>query len=853
MVGIVIVSHSALLADGILELVRGMSGEDVRLAAAGGVSEPDVALGTDPNRVVKAIQSVYSDDGVVVFMDLGSALLSTEMALEMLPPEMREHVVLCDAPVVEGAVSAAVQARLGSNIEQVVGEARSSLEPKSRHLGTELSSSMTQSTSAVTSVADANVQEDSDVLVEHLTVTNRLGLHARPVARFVRTAGRFPEAVITVRNSATGKGPVNATSINSMATLGVSQGDTIEICASGIGAAEALDAIKQLARDNFGDAPEDAPKDTSAPIQPSRKATGKQSDGSYRGIPTSSGIALGPARLLRLQIPDIPVDRITSPQKEWDRLLDAIDATAKRISATMATVIRQGNRSGAEIFDAHLLILEDQALREPVRGMIFDQHLNAAAAWHRATRRMVRDYQSLADEYLRARAADIADVGMQVVLNLLDPDAAKPILESEGVLIAEELSPADAAGLDSSLVRALCIARGGPSSHSAILAGALGIPAIVSMGEEILEISEGTPVLVDAQEGVVVPHPGPDIVRDYQGRMDKLADQQRSALLESAGAAVTVDGRAVEIGANIGSEADARAAVRFGAEGAGLVRTEFLFLDRQKEPNEQEQYQAYRDIAKAMEGRPVIFRTLDVGGDKPLPYLNLEHEDNPFLGWRAIRVCLDNPDFFKTQLRAIVRVAADYPVRMMFPMVATLHEVRTARTLVEQAKDEAFREGHSVPDRIETGIMVEIPSVAVSAEQFAAEVDFFSIGTNDLIQYSMAAERGNARVSALADGFQPAVLSLIRMVVDAAHRHGKWVGMCGELAGDVSAVPLLVGLGLDELSMSAPSIPTVKTLIRKLSHADVRDLALSVAHMEDANKVRGLVSAWREENIESGA
>ena len=451
--------------------------------------------------------------------------------------------------------------------------------------------------------------------------------------------------------------------------------------------------------------------------------------------------------------------------------------------------------------------------------------------------------RTLEDEYLRARAEDVLDVGCQVVLNLLGQGRPVPVLESPGILIAADLTPADTARLDTTLVRAICTAFGGPTSHSAILARTYGIPAIVGMGEGILELPEGCPLVVDAVRGWVIPEPSADVLARYAREAETLKAAADEAMAESAGPAVSVDGRRIEIGANIGSAAEARAAVAAGAEGVGLLRTEFLYLDRTTAPDEEEQFAAYCEIAEAMEGRPIIVRTLDIGGDKPLPYIDQGQEANPFLGWRAIRLCLAQPGFFKVQLRAILRAAALHPIKVMFPMVATVEEIRAAKALLLEARGEVAARGLALPERLETGIMVEIPAAAIRAEQLALEVDFFSIGTNDLTQYTMAAERGNARVAALTDAFHPAVLELIRQVVEAAHAHGKWAGICGELGGEPLAVPILLGLGLDELSMSAPAIPKAKASIRRLDFSASRRLAEQVLRLETPAQIRETVTA----------
>jgi phosphocarrier protein FPr len=513
-----------------------------------------------------------------------------------------------------------------------------------------------------------------------------------------------------------------------------------------------------------------------------------------------------------------------------------------QIQTSRDTVAARANEYAAAIFDAHLLFLDDEALRVPTHRAIFDGKRNAAAAWQGAVETVAAEYRALDDDYLRARAADVVDVGRQTLLNLLN-GAAAPVLIEPGILLAADLSPADTARLDPKLVLGVCTAYGGPTSHSAILARTFGIPAIAGLGEAILDLADGTPLIMDGETGQVWPSPEPGLITEYTRRAEAVRMAQAEAKAASAAPALTRDGRRVEVAANIGALADARAALSAGAEGVGLFRTEFLFLDRRAAPDEEEQFNAYHAVAQAMGGRPVIIRTLDVGGDKPLPYLDLGHEANPFLGWRAIRLCLAQPEFFKIQLRAIVRAAAHFPIKVMFPMIATLAEWRAARALLAEARAEVGRDGGPVPDRIETGIMVEIPSAALRADQFAAEVDFFSIGTNDLTQYTLAAERGNPRVATLADAFQPAVLELIRQVAEAAQAHGKWAGVCGELAGDPLAVPLLVGLGVSELSMAPPAIPRAKQLIRALDYESACAQARSALKLESAETVRDAMRA----------
>jgi phosphoenolpyruvate-protein phosphotransferase len=469
-------------------------------------------------------------------------------------------------------------------------------------------------------------------------------------------------------------------------------------------------------------------------------------------------------------------------------------------------------------------MLQDEALQEPAHRAIFEQKQNAARAIHDAAERAAAAYDALSDEYLRARAADVRAAARQVLLNLLG--VAPAVSFAPGILVAADLTPAETASLDPQTIQAICTAYGGPTGHSAILAKSLGIPAVVALGERILRVNDGDTLIVDGERGRVLVNPDAVQRREYRARMQ--AAQIAGVTLRRARhePALTRDGHRVEIAANIGSAQDAAYAVEMGADAAGLFRTEFLFLDRRDAPSEEEQYETYRAAARALGGRALLIRTLDIGGDKPLPYVAMPQEANPFLGLRGLRLCLAQPELFKTQLRAILRVGAEFSnLRVMFPMVSTLQEFHAALTLLNAARQELAARAVPFAAQMETGIMVEVPSAALAAAQFARVVDFFSIGTNDLTQYTMAAERGNLHVAALVDALQPAVLRLIAQVVQAAHAERKWVGVCGELGGDPQAIPLLIGLGVDELSMPPPLIPRAKQIVRELNFADAQTQA----------------------------
>jgi multiphosphoryl transfer protein len=822
MVGLVIVSHSATLAEGVAELARGM-GAEVPIELAGGIDAPEPALGTDAARVLEAIERADQGDGVLVLMDLGSAVLSAEMALDLLPPERRERVVLSEAPLAEGAVAAAVTAKLGASLADVAAEARGALEAKATHLGSDEPGA---SVAAMTGNGSRTIT---------LTVRNPLGLHARPAARFVQTAGSL-DADVAVTNVTTGRGPASGRSLNAIATLGVRQGHEIAVAASGPQAGEALAALEALAERDFD---EEVVVTPPAPA-PARPQAGPP--GALVGLPAAPGIALGPARHFRAPAPEIPTEPATDSQAEWEALQQALERVRTEIRATRESVAARAGEYSAAIFDAHLLFLEDEALLEPARRAIVEQGRNAAQAWHEAAESVAAEYRSLDDDYLEARAEDLAGVARQVVAELVGGDAAAAAVVHPGIVVAADLTPADTASLDRELVRGIATAHGGPTSHSAILARSLGIPAAVGLGEQLLEVPEGAPLALDGDAGAVIVDPAEEVVRDYDRRSVEHAKAARRARAAAQQLARTQDGRRIEVVANVGSPEDVDAAVASGAEGVGLLRTEFLFLERASFPTEVEQYAAYADMAERLQGRPMILRTLDVGADKPLPYLPRRSETNPFLGMRGIRLGLAQPELLETQLRAALRVAALHPLKVMFPMVTTLAEYHQAVSVLDRAREQLG----GAAGQLEVGIMVEVPAAALAAEGFAPEVDFFSIGTNDLVQYTMAAERGNDAVASLADGLHPAVLRLIRGVAEAAEAHGKWVGVCGELGADPLAVPVLVGLGVSELSVNPPAIPSTKEAVRQVDTGTAGRLARDALRLSSSEDVRALVGEAAE-------
>jgi len=824
MVNLVLVSHSPSLARGAAELARLMTQQSpLIIATAAGTGDENSPLGTNAEEIAKAMEEAYSDDGVLVLMDMGSAVLSAEMALEFLPPDKKAKFMLSSAPIVEGAVSAAVQASLGGNLEQVRAEAIGSLGNKTAQLSASEESNVAQPQASSEAVSGSTV----DAVIE---IRNRLGLHARPAATFVQTAGRFASKIQLSRTDNETQRS-NAKSINAVASMGLRRGETIHVWAEGPDASAAIDALNKAAENDFGEA-EEATVSTA-----STECSSKRFDGGLIGIPASPGYAAGPAIILKLADPEIKQRTIDDPEAEWERLSKALEAVRASTQQLRRQISTSATEYDAAIFDAHLMFLNDPDLLEKVRLAILDGHRNAEWAWSEAIQGALVEYRKIEDDYMRARAADVADIGRQVLIQLNGRPAALKI-PSPGILIAADLSPSDTARLDRAMVLGVCTEMGGPTSHSAILARTLGIPAVLGCGEDLGEIAEGTPLVVDGSTGQVWIAPSVKISSVYQEKIVEWRNLQALARQTSRAPAVSKDGIAVEIVANIGSAKDARTALDSGADGVGLLRSEFLFLGRRDMPEEEEQFAAYQEIAEVMEGRPLVVRTLDVGGDKPLAYLPQKEEQNPFLGKRALRLCLDKPDFFKAQLRAILRVSAGHNIKIMFPMVADIVELRRALSLLEEAREEVLRRGILTAPKVDVGIMVEIPSAALLAPVFAREVDFFSIGTNDLTQYTMAAERGNADVAYLQDALHPAVLRLIDRTIRAADEAGKWVGVCGELAGDPVAIPILLGLGVKELSMAPGSIPAAKSLARTLDIARLRDFARESLELESAAAVR---------------
>ncbi|MDU0423792.1 phosphoenolpyruvate--protein phosphotransferase [Staphylococcus haemolyticus] len=561
------------------------------------------------------------------------------------------------------------------------------------------------------------------------------------------------------------------------------------------------------------------------------------------GIAASDGVAIAKAYLLVEPDLSFTNEKVTDTDAEIQKFRNALEASKIELTKIRNNAEKQLGPDKAAIFDAHLLVLDDPELIQPIEDKIANEKVSAPEALDEVTSQFITIFESMDNEYMRERAADIRDVSKRVLAHLLGVELPNPSMIDESVVIVgNDLTPSDTAQLNKEFVQGFVTNIGGRTSHSAIMSRSLEIAAVVGTKSVTKEVKQGDMVIVDGITGDVIVDPTEDELIAYQNKRERFFEDKKELQKLRDAETVTIDGEHAELAANIGTPDDLYGVMENGAEGIGLYRTEFLYMGRDQMPTEDEQFEAYKKVLETMKDKRVVVRTLDIGGDKELPYLNLPKEMNPFLGYRAIRLCLDQQDIFRTQLRALLRASAYGKLNIMFPMVATINEFRDAKAILLEEKENLKNDGHDVSDEIELGIMVEIPSTAALADIFAKEVDFFSIGTNDLIQYTMAADRMSERVSYLYQPYNPAILRLVKQVIEASHKEGKWTGMCGEMAGDETAIPLLLGLGLDEFSMSATSILKARRQINDLSKNEMYELANRAINCATQEEVKDLVN-----------
>lgn len=566
-----------------------------------------------------------------------------------------------------------------------------------------------------------------------------------------------------------------------------------------------------------------------------------------KGIAASDGIAA--AKAYMLVQPDLSFSEtsIDDPEAEIERLDDAVEASKSELELIKQKATENLGEEEAQVFEAHLTILADPELLGQIKDKIKNDKVNAEAALKSVTDMFIEMFEAMTDNaYMQERAGDIRDVTKRIMSHLLGVTLPNPaLIQEEVVIVAHDLTPSDTAQLDRNYVKGFITDIGGRTSHSAIMSRTLEIPAVVGSGSATTDIQEGEMVIIDGINGDALVDPTDAELADYKQKAAEFAAQKEEWARLKDAKSVSADGKEVLLGANIGTPDDVLGANDNGAEAVGLFRSEFLYMNSNELPTEDEQYEAYKAALEGMSGKQVVVRTMDIGGDKELPYLPLPEEQNPFLGYRAIRICLDRQDIFRTQLRALLRASKYGRLAIMFPMIATVQEFKDAKAIFEEEKANLVASGVEVSDDIQVGMMMEIPAAAMIADKLAKYADFFSIGTNDLIQYSMAADRGNERVSYLYQPYNPSILRLIKNIIDASHKEGKWTGMCGEMAGDQIAVPLLLGLGLDEFSMSATSILKTRSLIKKLDSKEMKELAdKAVSDCETVDEVVSLVKEF---------
>ncbi len=862
-VGLVIVSHSAQLAAGVVELAGQMSQGKTPIAAAGGAV--DDVLGTSVDKILAAIQSVDNPDGVLVLLDLGSALLSTEMALEMLSDDQRKRIRLTYAPLVEGAFSAAFEASLGHPLAQVQQAAEKTAQVEQLHLLKPLTQDdMTPEQRLVP--AGTLPPGETTTREAQFTLTDPAGLHARPAGLVVQTAERFQAHI---RVSGHGK-EADATSIFELLSLSLRQGETVTFRASGAEAQAALAALSELVGANFYEpAPEGAqPAPASSGEAPPPASLPRRAGEPWRGgITTSAGVAIGPALLATtgaISLGAVARHPIAADQVdvEQQRLREALHSAAQELRSLSTTLQSSIGQANAAIFDAQALMLLDPALREDTLHVIEAEQIDAAGALAKTGELFAARLETLDEPLIAARAVDVRDAVSRVIERLGISGQAVPKrvlsdLSQPVILLARDLTPSDTAQLRPESVLGICTIQGGPTAHAAILARALGIPAMAGLDETILQmIHSGDEVGLDADNGLLYQHPAPGVRAELMKRAAERQQQQAALKAESQKTQVPLifNDRHILLMANIGSEAEAEAARQWGAEGVGLLRTEFLFAQAPTLPNEDEQRHLYMKVFRAFNGdssqasKPVVVRTLDAGADKPMPALNdilgQAVEANPALGLRGIRIHLAHQTLLEQQLAALLLAAAETGTQLhiMFPMITTVEELQMARSIFDRVYAQLSSRQAALPAHVPIGIMVEVPSAVVMASELAELADFFSIGANDLLQYTLASDRTNASVANLYNPMQPAVLRLIHQVATAGRSAGKPVAVCGEMAGDVRLAPVLVGLGIDELSMTPTALPKVRAALAPWSSQELSDLAERTLRLKTVAEVERVIA-----------
>jgi phosphocarrier protein FPr len=842
MVGIVLVSHSKKLAMALRELVLQMVGPEFPVAVAAGVGEDYEELGTDAVHISEVLQPFLDGDGAVVLMDLGSAVLSAQTALELLDTSVvadpTTKLRLCPAPIVEAAISASVQASIGASLDDVVREAKAALIPKRAQLETEAEA---PAAVPMTSAGAANAQHvEFEVVIE-----NPHGLHARPAATLVQFVSRF-RSDVQLTNQTGHRGPSSGRSLTSVSLLQAHKGDSVRFSVRGPDAEEASEQLKQLAAAHFGEAAE---AETPPPVPAKSAAAIPVSPSALGGVGASEGVAIGRALALNAALPLPEEGELGSPKEELGRLSNALAQVATDLKSEASP-----HGAAADILAAQALILSDPVLLDAVRSKISANKVSAAHAWREDSAKLAASYSEMEDEYMRARAADVRDISVRVLRAMAgESQAAKIQPDPPAILLTGELLPSEAMACDPKHVLGVLASAGSATAHAAILMRTLGIPMVVGAGGvSSVILGADAVVAIDGASGEVWIDPSPQELKVICARQQALLDER--AALEGAkhDPAFTSDQERIEILANVGNAVDAVQAKENGAEGVGLLRTEFVYLANKQMPTEDEQTASLAAVLAGLGSGPVVIRTPDVGADKPLSYLPATEEHNPFLGVRGLRLSFRYPEFFRSNLKAILRAgvankAANgvvHDVWIMFPMVTSPEEMKQARVFAEEAHAALEQEGVAHCWPVKLGMMVEVPAAALLAERFAQLADFFSIGTNDLTQYVMATERGNADLASLQDTAHPAVLRTIHHICKEADAAGCHVSVCGDAASDAVAAALMVGAGVRSLSVRPNQVAAIKAQVRRFSIVELRALATDAMKLDNSAEVRKLAAGF---------